>query len=75
MGDISTRVDEFKQRLDILGRGRSTVVWSVPQAFGNEMYDDGSFIDPFSCLLHVSFQLLASVPHRTRMACRKRAQC
>ncbi|GJJ09266.1 hypothetical protein Clacol_003488 [Clathrus columnatus] len=36
--DISTRVDEFKQRLDLLGRGRSTAVWSVPQAFGNQTF-------------------------------------
>ncbi|KAF8591756.1 hypothetical protein K439DRAFT_792186 [Ramaria rubella] len=36
--DISTRMDEFKQRLDLLGRGRSTAVWTVPQAFGNESY-------------------------------------
>ena len=34
--DISTRVDEFKQRLDLLGRSRSTAVWTVPQAFGND---------------------------------------
>ncbi|GJJ09267.1 hypothetical protein Clacol_003489 [Clathrus columnatus] len=36
--DISTRVDEFKQRLDLLGRSRSTTVWSVPQAFGMDTY-------------------------------------
>jgi len=33
--DISDRVDIFKNRLQILGRERTTAVWSVPQAFGN----------------------------------------
>jgi hypothetical protein len=33
--DISDRVDTFKDRLQILGRERTTAVWSVPQAFGS----------------------------------------
>lgn len=32
--DISTRYDEFAQRLDILGEARTKTVWAVPQAFG-----------------------------------------
>lgn len=34
--DISTRLDEFKQRLNILGDSRTKAVWAVPQAFGGE---------------------------------------
>jgi hypothetical protein len=33
--DISDRVDTFKNRLQVLGRERTTAVWSVPQAFGS----------------------------------------
>ena len=36
--DISTRMDQFKERLDLLGRSRSTTLWTVPQAFGNETW-------------------------------------
>jgi len=36
--DISDRMDEFNQRLDLLGRSRSTTVWTVPQGFGNDTY-------------------------------------
>ena len=32
--DISTRMDEFSERLDILGWRRTKTVWAVPQAFG-----------------------------------------
>lgn len=36
--DISDRVDTFKNRLQVLGRDRTTSVWGVPQAFGNAQY-------------------------------------
>ncbi|KAF7974505.1 hypothetical protein HWV62_12074 [Athelia sp. TMB] len=36
--DISTRMDEFKQRNFINGWDRTKVVWTVPQAFGGEEY-------------------------------------
>ncbi|KAF8890734.1 hypothetical protein BD779DRAFT_1671264 [Infundibulicybe gibba] len=36
--DISTRMDEFKQRLFINGWERTKAVWTVPQGFGNETY-------------------------------------
>ncbi|KAF9446852.1 hypothetical protein P691DRAFT_672690 [Macrolepiota fuliginosa MF-IS2] len=36
--DISTRMDEFKQRLFINGWDRTKAVWTVPQGFGNETY-------------------------------------
>jgi len=36
--DISTRMDEFKERLFINGWERTKAVWTVPQAFGNETY-------------------------------------
>lgn len=32
--DISARMDEFAQRLHILGEERTKTVWAVPQAFG-----------------------------------------
>ncbi len=38
LGDISTRLDQFKQRLEILGDTRNKHVWGVPQAFGGEEY-------------------------------------
>ncbi|KAG6836204.1 hypothetical protein H0H93_010316 [Arthromyces matolae] len=37
-GDISTRMDEFRERLSINGWERTKAVWTVPQAFGNETY-------------------------------------
>ncbi|KZV91286.1 hypothetical protein EXIGLDRAFT_710568 [Exidia glandulosa HHB12029] len=36
--DISVRMDEFNDRLRWTGRGMSTAVWTVPQAFGGESY-------------------------------------
>lgn len=36
--DISTRMDEFSQRLFINGWERTKAVWTVPQGFGNETY-------------------------------------
>ncbi|KAJ7350556.1 hypothetical protein DFH08DRAFT_861754 [Mycena albidolilacea] len=36
--DISTRMDEFKQRLFINGWELTKSVWAVPQGFGNESY-------------------------------------
>lgn len=35
--DISTRMDEFRERLFINGWERTKAVWTVPQAFGDEM--------------------------------------
>lgn len=32
--DVSTRMDEFVDRLEWTGRGLETAVWAVPQAFG-----------------------------------------
>ena len=32
--DISNRMDEFAERLDVLGETRTKTVWTVPQAFG-----------------------------------------
>ncbi|KAF8637158.1 hypothetical protein AX17_003062 [Amanita inopinata Kibby_2008] len=34
--DISTRMDEFRERLFINGWERTKAVWTVPQGFGNE---------------------------------------
>ena len=34
MEDISTRMDQFADRLDALGQAQSKSVWAVPQAFG-----------------------------------------
>ncbi|TFK29193.1 hypothetical protein FA15DRAFT_664517 [Coprinopsis marcescibilis] len=36
--DISTRMDEFKQRLFINGWDRTKSIWTVPQAFGNSLH-------------------------------------
>ncbi|KAF5376671.1 hypothetical protein D9615_007900 [Tricholomella constricta] len=36
--DISTRMDEFRDRLFINGWDRTKAVWTVPQGFGNETY-------------------------------------
>ncbi|KAG6889321.1 hypothetical protein C0992_005647 [Termitomyces sp. T32_za158] len=36
--DISTRMEEFRERLFINGWERTKAVWTVPQAFGDEMY-------------------------------------
>ncbi|KAL0952639.1 hypothetical protein HGRIS_006885 [Hohenbuehelia grisea] len=36
--DISTRMDEFAERLFINGWDRTKAVWAVPQGFGNETY-------------------------------------
>lgn len=36
--DISTREDEFRERIFINGWELNKVVWAVPQAFGNESY-------------------------------------
>lgn len=38
--DISTRMDLFRQRLEVLGQGynRGKSVWAVPQAFGDSEY-------------------------------------
>ncbi|KAH0580021.1 hypothetical protein H2248_002836 [Termitomyces sp. 'cryptogamus'] len=36
--DISTRMDEFRERLFVNGWERSKAVWTVPQAFGNDTY-------------------------------------
>jgi hypothetical protein len=36
--DISTRMDEFAQRFEVLGWEREKVAWTVPQAFGNDTY-------------------------------------
>ncbi|KAI0077012.1 hypothetical protein K474DRAFT_1175661 [Panus rudis PR-1116 ss-1] len=36
--DISTRMDEFAERLWILGWDRTKAVWTVPQAFGGSSY-------------------------------------
>ena len=32
--DISKRLDEFSERIEILGQSRLKSIWSVPQAFG-----------------------------------------
>src|SRR6266550_588864 len=34
--DISTRMDEFRQRLFINGWERTKALWTVPQAFGQQ---------------------------------------
>lgn len=34
--DISTRMDEFRDRLFVNGWERTKAVWTVPQGFGNE---------------------------------------
>ena len=36
--DISTRMDEFRDRLFINGWERTKAVWTVPQAFGNDTF-------------------------------------
>jgi len=36
--DISTRMDEFRERLFINGWDRTKAVWTVPQGFGNDTY-------------------------------------
>ncbi|KAF8188635.1 hypothetical protein BJ912DRAFT_967980 [Pholiota molesta] len=36
--DISTRMDEFKERIFINGWERTKAVWTVPQGFGNDTY-------------------------------------
>ena len=36
--DISRRMDVFAERLNVLGRDRTTAVWTVPQAFGGSEY-------------------------------------
>ena len=36
--DISTRMDEFRDRLFINGWERRKAIWTVPQAFGNERF-------------------------------------
>ena len=36
--DISTRMDEFKDRLFINGWERTKAVWTVPQGFGDETF-------------------------------------
>ena len=36
--DISTRMDEFGDRLFVNGWERTKAVWTVPQAFGNERF-------------------------------------
>jgi hypothetical protein len=36
--DISTRMEEFKQRLFYNGWERTKAVWTVPQGFGGETY-------------------------------------
>ncbi|KAF5329520.1 hypothetical protein D9619_009061 [Psilocybe cf. subviscida] len=36
--DISTRMDEFAQRLFVNGWERTKAVWTVPQGFGNDTY-------------------------------------
>ncbi|KAK0200717.1 hypothetical protein DFS33DRAFT_1375618 [Desarmillaria ectypa] len=36
--DISTREDEFRERIFVNGWELSKVVWAVPQAFGNDSY-------------------------------------
>ncbi|KAI0791029.1 hypothetical protein C8Q75DRAFT_732642 [Abortiporus biennis] len=36
--DISTRMDEFAQRLFALGWDRTKAVWTVPQGFGDDTY-------------------------------------
>ncbi|KAK0457025.1 uncharacterized protein EV420DRAFT_534866 [Desarmillaria tabescens] len=36
--DISTREDEFRERIFVNGWELNKVVWAVPQAFGNESY-------------------------------------
>ncbi|KAF8986820.1 hypothetical protein BDQ17DRAFT_1548363 [Cyathus striatus] len=36
--DISTRMDEFRERLFINGWERTKAVWTVPQGFGNDTY-------------------------------------
>ncbi|OCB91484.1 hypothetical protein A7U60_g1259 [Sanghuangporus baumii] len=36
--DISNRMDEFAERLDVLGESRTKTVWAVPQAFGGSEY-------------------------------------
>ncbi|CUA78134.1 hypothetical protein RSOLAG22IIIB_02752 [Rhizoctonia solani] len=36
--DISDRLDQYRDRLVWQGRARDVVVWSVPQAFGEESY-------------------------------------
>lgn len=34
--DISTRMDQFQNRLFVNGWDRTKAVWTVPQGFGNE---------------------------------------
>lgn len=36
--DISNRMDEFRQRLEVLGWDRTKALWTVPQAFGNAQF-------------------------------------
>ncbi|GLB44489.1 hypothetical protein LshimejAT787_1701160 [Lyophyllum shimeji] len=36
--DVSTRMDQFKERLFIKGWDRTKAVWTVPQGFGNDTY-------------------------------------
>ena len=38
--DISTRMDEFRDRLFVNGWERRKAVWTVPQAFGNNRFVD-----------------------------------
>ena len=38
--DISTRMDEFAERLWDDGWDRTKAVWAVPQAFGDDTYAD-----------------------------------
>ena len=44
--DISNRMDEFAQRLEILGSDRTKTVWAVPQAFGGSECVSISFAVP-----------------------------
>ena len=36
--DVSRRVDEFRDRMKVLGWERTKAVWTVPQAFGGSLY-------------------------------------
>jgi hypothetical protein len=36
--DISTRMDEFRDRLFVNGWERTKAIWTVPQAFGNDTF-------------------------------------
>ena len=36
--DISQRVDQFRDRMKVLGWERTKAVWTVPQAFGESLY-------------------------------------